>query len=821
MFRMFGFGGARCPRCDHKTADGPDGGYCAHCGLSLGAPRSEPVLRDNRWIPADDELAVYFGVNALSGLFNKVLRVPAATRAYILQGDKATEVPQGEYELESFFARLNNLLRDQHAEILITRSAPLPVDFSFSDLHTAEYLKISARFTVAVRVENVPAFAQHFMTTPGAVTTLQLHDLLALSVRQVAAEFIGGRSMRDMGKDADLRARLDERLQSALRLRLADFGLAAVEVQTLALRHDKFDANRERIGSLWLVADERHVQLEHVKQLDELYNEEEWQALQREEQKMRTDYRRAELRQDAAVGKAELALQEAERMQAMRARELDLYARIAESDNRKAAIDKGAGAELAALEHELARKKMGRLGEAAAWEQVRQLAQIKLRTELEVTQQASHEERQLAKQRFHHQLHMQQIQNQVAQALLVEDEAHRRALLQRLRQEELAARARESELDTAQHIARQQGLEFANAARKREAERVQEWEDRQHLAHMRELARAEEVKDASGAVEVAEVQRRLDQLRREGATQDAIAQHEKLLRTIDADGIHGRQNQALAHQAMLDQLAIDEQRQALAQREREAEWQRELRMREHEREAQFAQWKGEHDTLLAQQAHSMELARLEVTRVETIGGLSDSGKLAAAPAENAAVLVQWMKEQVRAGMTPEQLRAMAEVVGAEHSVSPFDALRMAQEQAAAERSHRDAQEAKDRQHQLQLLQQQNAMQVHALQAQMQLGVGIAQGVGGSAAAAPAAGYALAPAPVSYAHPGTPHGQFVPAQVVSGQFVATQSVLATTASAAAPAAAAGQRLCAHGHVTSASRPDAKFCAECGAPLPPVA
>jgi len=787
MFRMFGFGGARCPRCDHKTTNGPESGsgrdaaYCAHCGLSLGAPRSEPVLRDNRWIPADDELAVYFGISALSGLFNKILRVPAATRAYILQGGQATEVPQGEYELESFFTRLNNLLRDQHAEILITRGAPLPVDFTFSDLHTAEYLKVAARFTVALRVEHVPAFAQHFMTTPGAVTTLQLHDLLAPSVRQVAAEFIGGRSMRDMGKDPALRAQLDERLQSALRLRLADFGLAAVEVRTLALRHDKFDANRERIGSLWLVADERHVQLEHVKQLDELYNEEEWQALLREERKMRTDYRRAELRQDAAVGKAELALREAERMQGLRARELDLYARIAESNNRETAIDKGAGAELAALEHELARKKMGRLGEAAAWEQVRQLAHIKLRTELEVAQQAAQEERQLAKQRFSHQLHMQQIQNQVAQALLVEDEAHRRALLLRLRQEELAAREREAALDTEHHIARQQGLEFANAAHKREAERVREWEDQQHLMHLRELARTEDVKDAAGDVQVAEVRQRLEQLRRDGAAQDAVAQHEKLLRTIEADGVHGRQNQALARQAMLDQLAVDEQRQALAQREREAEWQRELRLREHEREAHYARWKGEHDTLLAQQAHSMELARLEVARVETIGQLSDSGKLALAPGQNAAVLGQWMREQVRAGMSPDQLRAMAEVVGAEYSVKPLDALRMAQDQVAAERLHRDAQEAKDRQHQLHLLQQQNATHAHA--------------------------------PI-----GAPHGQFVPAQVVSGQFIATQVALTT---AQAGSVAGAPRTCAHGHVTPASRPDAKFCAECGAPLPPVA
>jgi hypothetical protein len=184
MFQMFGFGGVKCPRCEHKN-DG-ESGYCDQCGLTLGAPRSEPVLRDNRWVPAPDELAVFFGVRQLSGIFTKTLRVPAASRAYILQGDKATEVPQGEYEIEGFFTRLNHLLRDQHAEILITRMTALPVEFVFGDLHTAEHLKVSARFTVAVKVEQVSAFASHFMTTPGTVTALQLHDLLAPSVRQIA-----------------------------------------------------------------------------------------------------------------------------------------------------------------------------------------------------------------------------------------------------------------------------------------------------------------------------------------------------------------------------------------------------------------------------------------------------------------------------------------------------------------------------------------------------------------------------------------------------------------------------------------------------------
>jgi hypothetical protein len=749
MFQMFGVGGVKCPRCGHKN-DG-ESGYCMQCGLSLGAPRSEPVLRDNRWVPADDELAVFFGVNQLSGIFTKTLRVPAASRAYILQADKATEVPQGEYEIEGFFTRLNHLLRDQHAEILITRMAALPVPFEFDDLHTSEHLAVSARFAVDVKVEQVAAFAQHFMRAPGTVTTGQLRELLAPAVRQIAAEFVGARSIREMAGSAELRPQLDERLQSALRLRLAQYGLAVTGVETASLRHDKYDANRARIGTLWLVTDEQQVQLAHAKQLDQLYDDQEWQAIWRQEQAMRSDFRRAELRQDAAVDGAELSQREAERMQAIRAREVELYGRIVDAKSRRDAIERGAGAALADLDHELAQKGVRRSDEAAQWEHVRELAGIRMRSELEVAQQESRERALLAQQRFNHQLHQQQIQIQIAQAALIEDEAQRRAQTARLRQTQAEAAQREAAMEAEAHKARWQGVALANAARKREAERVQEWQDQLQLAHQRDLLRGDSVKDASTAAQVAEITQKIDALKRGGAQADAIAQQEKLLRTIEAEGVQARQRQQGLHQIQLDQLAVDQQRAALLNGERETQWQRELKR------------------LGQEQEHVTNLKRIEIERIESIGNLSDTGKVAMADAPNAAVLAQLLKTQAHAGMSPAQIQALAQVAAAENSIAPADAIRMAHERVLEERAHMEAQADKDRRHQLELIALQNAAQNHALSAQMQLGVGVAQ----------------AGAPVHHHH-------------------------------AAPAAAS---TCINGHPRRVGHPEDKFCAECGVPLQP--
>ena len=649
MFQMFGFGGVTCPRCEHKNAG--DSGYCSRCGLTLGAPRSEPLLRENRWIPGDGELAVFFGVRELSGLFVKTLRVPAATRAYILQCDKATEVPQGEYEIEGFFARLNNLLRDQHAEILITRSAALPVDFSFGDLRTAEHLAVSARFRVSLKIEQVPMFAQHFMTAPGTVTVEHLRDLLAPSVRQLAAEFVASQSLRDMAANRELRLQLDERLQSALKMRLAEYGLAVVQVDTLTLHHDKFDANRERIGSLWMVTDERHVKLEHEKQLDQLYNDEEWQRIRREEQDVRLRYRRAEIGQEEAVERAEMSVQNAERVHAIRAREIDLYSRILESKNRKEAIVRGAGDMLAELEHELSRKGKARADEAADWEHLRQLARIRMHTELEAARQDAGNAQLLARQRFSHQLLQQQIQNKITQALAIEDETRKRAELARLRDSEREALEYERALEREQQRSSVQSLALANAARQREAEREQEWEDQLALDRQRDLLRA------SGRA-------------------DADAQHAKLLRTIEADALHTRQEQEML-------LDAEERRHALRRKENEAQWQHELH------------------------------------RMDRIGGLDDTAKVVLAPAENAALLADYMKTQVHAAMSPGQLEALA-------GVSPTDAARLADERVQQDRTRRELEIDKDRRHQVDLMKLQNDVNKAALSTQSQLGVGVAQ-----------------------------------------------------------------------------------------------
>jgi len=653
MLHMFGVNGASCPRCERKNA--VDARYCAGCGVILGAPRSKPLLVENRWVPAPDELAVFFGLRELSGLFVKTLRVPATARGFILQGDKATEVPQGEYELEGFFTRLNHLLRDQHAEILVTRTTALPVPFDFDDIPTCEQLAISVRFTVSIKIENVPAFARHFMTTPGTIGTPELRELLAHPVRQLALEFIGARSIREMAAGGALREELDERLQGGLKLLLADYGLAVTSVQTVELRHDKYDANRARVGSMWLAADEQHVQLAHKRHLDELYTAEEWQRIKRSEEEARLRIRRAELRQDDAIARAEMSLQGADRAHGVRARQIELYGRILEATSREQAMAQGAGQVLAELQHEAAQKGAQRADEAAQWQHLRALAGVHMRAEVASAQQEAQHARQSAQQRFSQQLLQQQIRHKIDQARLIEDATRQRDELIRLRESEAEAARRMRDIDEAEYQARYQALKLANDARLREAGRTQEWEDEQ-------------------------ARQRIEGARRGAGKLDAEAQQDKLQRTIELEALQARSLQDVT-------LHADERRAGLGEAARAGE-----------------------------RAHEIALARLAMERAAALGAMDDTAKLALADAANAVVLADYLKTRVHADMNADQLTALAGVAGA-GKVEPGEAARAAAQLVRDEQARREHEVDKDRRHQLDLLTLQNDVNKAALHAQ--------------------------------------------------------------------------------------------------------
>ena len=80
---------------------------------------------------------------------------------------------------------------------------------------------------------------------------------------------------------------------------------------------------------------------------------------------------------------------------------------------KKQAIERGAGEVLAELEHEMAEKSQARGDAKADWAHLRKLAEVHMQAELALAHQDELQSRQLAQQRFAHQVLQQQIKNKV------------------------------------------------------------------------------------------------------------------------------------------------------------------------------------------------------------------------------------------------------------------------------------------------------------------------------------------------------------------------------------------------------------------------
>ncbi|WP_028453073.1 hypothetical protein [Chitinilyticum aquatile] len=498
---MFGkIFGVKCPRCGARNNSDAD--VCEKCGITTALNRLA-ILQDNRWEAAPDELAVFFKAKDLEGIFSRKLEVPSGMRAWILQDNKVSEVPEGEYTLENFFTRINTLFRGKHSEILITRQGALELPFRFDDILSAEFLRVAVQTSIYIRVGNVDAFRNHFMLRAGAVTAEQLVDLLSGSVRQVFAEAIGTRRLEEIMKQGDLRAEIDTRLLTELSARFNDMGLAFDRADTLSLRHEKYLENQQEAGTLWLQYDQARVKATHQAQLNQLYNEQEWQKIHEEEEAMRRRYRCGELTQE-----------EAELAQVIRLRELDLYEKISNAKTRKEAIDLAGRDQIEVLEstynskrhqreRDLLKQDWQEEDEEASWQHTRELAQITRRTEVDLRAAQGLEATRLEAERIAHALEKIRIQNTLEQAGLIADAAEQEEAKQLANAQKQAAALREQEIIEAHHQVALDDIYLSREARRCEASRVQTWEDALLEDKLATLKRAAKQADENSVIDIA------------------------------------------------------------------------------------------------------------------------------------------------------------------------------------------------------------------------------------------------------------------------------------------------------------------------------
>lgn len=725
LFHSFKLQCARCAAyCGSGSSANPkDASYCSQCGLLVGSPPHEAIFKQAYWLPADDEIAVFFAVESLAKLAKDGVQIPARARAYVLQNDRSVELFSGSYDAQSLRARTNVLNPDQAVDLLITRSHPLALNFVFDDLHSSEFLPITASVLLRVKIDQIVQFAHQFMLTPGTLNTAQLQALLAPMVRQALLSVVRAKSLRAMQDDVDFYAQLDEQLLSTLNQRLSNYGLALTQLITQQLQHVKLSNDREVLSENTelqvLQLDASRAQLEHTKQADDLYREREWQRVSKQEEQVRLRYRHEEMRAQFAkdlgwlylqgdydkakkrLSRAKLQQDEAERLQTIRLRELDLYAQVTEAASRQQAIDAGAGETVRALEHDLKEKNEIRQNEADQWLHVRTLARIKMRSESELTQLHSKQAAQLLQLQSAQQLQKIQLEHEIAQNQLIADKAQQASQLELQRQQQQSLQQAEQELEDERQKHRLMSISLETELRAREFQRMQAWEQELHKTRVDDLQREQQIKEMDAAFKLAQVQEQINSIQQREEQARITTQQEKLQRTIELHARFRDQEQQRQEQAALAVFAIEESRMKL------------------QLQAEQQAWDRQQQSLEKQQQHQIAMEKTQIERLQAIANFSETGKIATADVANANALAEVMKLQTQAGMSAEQIlaaqagqsshaaQAMSAMAQIQHGMSLEQSMKMLQERLREEREQREADQ--QRRHEIDLSIVQNLM----------------------------------------------------------------------------------------------------------------
>lgn len=715
MRKLFASPKIICVRCEHENQR--DSEYCSQCGLMLGSPAHDAILRQQRWIPADDEVAIFFAVESITKIAKEQFKIPARARAYILQGQRSVELFAGDYDSASLLAKTTHFAPNQPLEILVTRSLPFALHFNFEHLHTAEFLPMRASCLVRVKIDQITSFAQHFMSGPGSLTTLQLQDLFAASIRLSLQRWLSSQSLRSIEDQADLMTQLNAHLLTDLNQQLASYGFAATQATVQELRHDKLSSDREQISeqaiSAGLEIDAQRVELAQAKDKNSLYNEREWQRIAKQEEQVRLRYRHEEMRQtfgkelgwlylqgehDKAkkrLTRAKLQQDEAERLQTLRLREIDLYEQIATAHSRKQALTQETADTIRALEHQLKEKSEARQNEADQWLHVRTLARIKMRSESELCQLHCKQAAQVLQQDITQQIQRLQLEHEIAQSRLIADQDLQVLQAQNLREKQAQLEQREQELEDERQKSRLIHISLETEVRAREFQRMQAWEDELQQQRNRDLHREEQVKDTDTQLKVAQVQTSIDSLQRENELARSVTQQDKLLRTLEVHQQLEQQEQQKAAHA----VELEKSRMQISQDEEHQRWQR------------------QQQSVIAEQQQQIALAKMEIERLSSIANFSETGKIATADVPNATALAEVMKLQTQANMSAEQIlaaqagqsmhaaQAMSAMAQIQQGMSLEQAMKMLQERLREEREQREVE--LQRRHQIDLNMVQN------------------------------------------------------------------------------------------------------------------
>lgn len=230
---------AICPECEQRN-DG-EARFCGKCGAGM---------QEGIWGVGDDRLARLYTVDDLEGWWSKPLTIRPNQKALIfVKGEFKGEVRSGQVDMGGFKSRLLSWGAAKTIQAVVVREGATSLTFGVRDCRTRDAFTVEVECLLRVQIENAMAFHRNLMGDSRAVSVKDLRQDLYPTLRSALQRAVSTTTLEGLRGDPGVLLALEREVLADVDLRIAGYGLTAIGLELVAVRHEgmeQLDQARER-----------------------------------------------------------------------------------------------------------------------------------------------------------------------------------------------------------------------------------------------------------------------------------------------------------------------------------------------------------------------------------------------------------------------------------------------------------------------------------------------------------------------------------------------------------------------------------------------
>ena len=218
------------------------------------------------------------GPGQMQGLLNKTLLIEEGQSALLLIGGRLDiTLGPGKHSMGNILSS-----RTRDTTVALLRTADIPLEVSVARLLTSDPLPLSLDFRLVVKIDEPMRFVNNLASSVEAYTTQSLAAAIYPPVRSGCEEFIGSRSVRQLGAGQNTGADLSMALAANLDQQLSRWGLRIISPQAVNIQCEAWDEVTQSRTNYFIAASDGHAELEGRKRLFDVMQDSQIQTLAEE-----------------------------------------------------------------------------------------------------------------------------------------------------------------------------------------------------------------------------------------------------------------------------------------------------------------------------------------------------------------------------------------------------------------------------------------------------------------------------------------------------------------------------------------------------------